>query len=348
MCDAISPVYAMTAVIVGALFVVLSVLPVRGAVPAIRLAWGIVLGAGGIAILVALFPMCLRGPYAAVDPWLVDNWLNRILEARPVWESFRALPADTVAIALPPIIGLAVAVWCAMRADRNREGWWVLALTLAIAVAVMVVQVRGARFAAPLAVPAAAWLIAAARAHYLATRRLPAVGGLVGSWLISSGVAVLAIGMGVMLLLPRQEEPADARPATTEVAARKEACLLPSAFDDLRALPPERIMTPIDLGSHMLMETPHAVVSAPYHRNQQGVRDTFRFFNEPLADVRQILTERGVGLVVTCPAMAEMQGGPGTDPDSFVALLRAGALPGWLIDQSLPGAPLKVFAVLPE
>ena len=107
-------------------------------------------------------------------------------------------------------------------------------------------------------------------------------------------------------------------------------------------------MTPIDLGSHMLMETPHAVVAAPYHRNQQGVRDAFRFFNEPLDDVRPMLTERGIGLIVTCPAMAEMQGGPGTDAASFVALYQAGTLPGWLVDQSLPGAPLKVFAVLPE
>ena len=61
-----------------------------------------------------------------------------------------------------------------------------------------------------------------------------------------------------------------------------------------------------------------------------------------------MLTERGIGLIVTCPAMAEMQGGPGTDAASFVALYQAGTLPGWLVDQSLPGAPLKVFAVLPE
>ena len=107
-------------------------------------------------------------------------------------------------------------------------------------------------------------------------------------------------------------------------------------------------MTPIDLGAHMLMETPHAVVAAPYHRNQQGVRDAFRFFNEPLEDSARCSIERGIGLVVTCPAMAEMQGGPGTDPASFVALSAAGALPGWLVDQSLPGAPLRVYAVLPE
>jgi hypothetical protein len=77
------------------------------------------------------------------------------------------------------------------------------------------------------------------------------------------------------------------------------------------------------------------------------VRDAFRFFNEPLEDQRAMLAERGIGLIVTCPAMAEMQGGPGTDAASFVALSAAGALPGWLVDQSLLEAPLRVYAVLP-
>ena len=36
-----------------------------------------------------------------------------------------------------------------------------------------------------------------------------------------------------------------------------------------------------------------------------------------------------------------------SDPAAFVALSAAGTLPGWLVDQSLPAAALKVYAVLP-
>ena len=76
--------------------------------PGPRLAAGVIVGGIAAGVLVFFFRDCLGGPYAAVDPWLVDNWLSRIVEARPVWESFAALPAYTVAIAVPPIVGLAV------------------------------------------------------------------------------------------------------------------------------------------------------------------------------------------------------------------------------------------------
>jgi hypothetical protein len=133
-----------------------------------------------------------------------------------------------------------------------------------------------------------------------------------------------------------------------EARASKEPCLLPSAFADLAALPPERVMTPIDLGSHLLLYTPHEVVAAPYHRNQQGVRDAYRFFNDPIATARAILDARGIGLVVLCPAMAELKGLSSRAEDSFANLYAAGTLPSWLQDVTLPGAALQIFAVLPE
>ena len=332
-CDAMSIFYAAAALAVGVAFALLAALDLNA--PAARLSAGVIAGGLAAGVLIFFFRECLGGPYAAVDPWLVDNWLSRIVEARPAWESLAALTAYTVAIALPPIVGLAVIGWMLPRAGADRRvEWLMLGISLAVAVAVMLVQVRGARLAAPLAVPAAAALIAAARHRYVSGRRIADAAALVAGWLLFAGIALLVAVNGVSIALTGTP------PGSVDEAAMttgKEACLLPSAFEDLRGLPPERIMTPVDLGAHMLMETPHAVVAAPYHRNQQGVRDAFRFLNEPLEDVRHILTERGVGLVVTCPAMAELQGGPGTDPASFVSLAAAGTLPGWLVDQSLPG-----------
>ena len=99
--------------------------------------------------------------------------------------------------------------------------------------------------------------------------------------------------------------------------------------EELR-LPPERIMTPIDLGSHVLLYTPHAVVAAPYHRNEQGVLDAFRFFNEPIEESRAILEERGISLVVICPAMSEVRGLVAHSARSFVTLYAEDKLPAWL------------------
>ena len=96
--------YAAAAVAVGVAFALLALLNFNATGRGSRQAWSS--AASRRRVLVAFFRDCLGGPYAAVDPWLVDNWLSRIVEARPVWESFDALPAYTVAIALPPIVGL--------------------------------------------------------------------------------------------------------------------------------------------------------------------------------------------------------------------------------------------------
>jgi hypothetical protein len=120
------------------------------------------------------------------------------------------------------------------------------------------------------------------------------------------------------------------------------------AFAALSAIPPERVMTPVDLGSHMLAFTQHHVVAAPYHRNGDGVRDAFAFFNGPITEARDILDRRGVTLVVTCDGLPEMRGRADAAADSFVRLVRRDALPAWLVETTPPGETLRVFAVLPR
>jgi hypothetical protein len=339
-CDAISIVYVAFAVGVGAVFLLLSVLPLARYRPWLRLVIGGALGALLALSLAKAFPLCLGGPYAALDPWLVHNWLDRIGEARPIWESAAGFDAFTIAVGVPPILGLVV-IACRVRFGPRdgRGGWLVLGLFLAITVAVMCVEVRGARLAAPLALPAAGWLIAMARQHYLETRKLSGALALLGSWL---GFAGTVIAVAVVLVT----QPFAGTVAGGPQPPSANACLLPKAFAALAALPPARVMTPIDLGSHLLLFTPHSVVAAPYHRDQTGVRDAFRFFNGPIEAARQILAARGVTLVVICPQMPELRGLPDAAPDSFVRLYAADRLPTWLQPASGAGDALKVFRVL--
>lgn len=338
-CDAISIVYLVVAVAVGLAYVALSWLPtasivLRGAALA---AAGVAVGAG----TVLAFPGCLRGPYAALDPWLVANWLGRVSEAEPVWARLVADPPYTLGVLVPTVLALLVVAVRVFWGDRAGRGQWlVYALFLAVAFVVMLVQIRAGRFASILAVPAGALAIVWLRERYLETRRLPSALSLVGGWLAFSGLAIILVVGWVLSLVPGASPPSGAA-----ASAGRAACLLPAAFADLAALPPERVMTPIDLGAHLLAFTPHEVVAAPYHRNQQGVRDALRFFNEPIDKARIILDIRGIGLVVTCPAMPEMLDRPDADENSFIKLYAAGRLPDWLVPHTLPGSPLQVYSV---
>jgi hypothetical protein len=344
-CDAISVTYAVAAVGVGIAFTGLTLLPLVGRSPWGRIAAGI--GAGGtvLAALVLTFPLCLGGPYAALDPWLRENWIGRITEAVPLWEFFRTDPVYPLAVAVPSFVALGATGFRVLRgAQEGRDAWLVYTVFLALAVATMLIQIRASRMATPLAVPAAAWLIALARGRYLERKSLSRAGLLIASWVASAGVAVGLIATPAVNGLPQDatELIADTR------RSDQQQCLMPEAFRLLAVMPPERVMTPIDLGAHMLAFTPHEVVAAPYHRNEAGVRDAFDFFHDPIEEARAILDRRGISLVVTCPSLPELAERPDTAVDSFVALHRAEALPGWLAEIGPEGTPLRVFGVLPR
>ncbi len=346
-CDAISFTYAALAACVGAAFVVLSILPLARANFVARLAAGGLMGGGILAGFLIAFPHCVAGPYAGLDPWLAQNWAAHIVESRPVWVSILAEPELTLAIVVPPLIALVV-IAVRLRNPEMRGEWLIYGLFLAVNVVVTLVLLRGGRIADAVAVPALAAMIAAARAWYMARRGPAGVTVLLGSWLVSAGIAIMLMAAAVTMSLGEQETMAAKAGARTSV----QSCLARESFTDLAALPPERIMAPVDLGAHLLAFTPHAVVGAPYvrgnPRDQQGVRDTFAFFNEPISEARRILDERGIGLVVICPQMAEITGLGESADDSFVRLIAEDRLPDWLAEQSIPASPLRIYSVLPR
>ncbi|HHG90260.1 MAG TPA: hypothetical protein ENJ90_07290 [Devosia sp.] len=342
-CDAFSIVYVAAALGVAAVFLILPFL-------ALSSWWARLLAGGGLGlamlgVLLVLFPLCRGGPYAAIDPWLAENWLSQIIEAKPAWNSFAALPAYTLGIALPPVIALILVGWIALKKPATpeiasmRAEWLILGAFLLVGIAVMLVQVRGARLVAGMIAPAGAFAIIFVRQRYLKSKSIIDALALLGTWLIFSGLAVAVIAG---LVLPKG---GDEIPATVSAGPSKFACMQPEAFEGLAMLDPQRIMAPVDLGAHLLLNTPHAVVGAPYHRNEQGLIDTFNFFNEPLAQSRSILKERGISLVVTCPVMAEMRGFSDAPETAFVNRVKNGTLPDWLKDISVTGSPLRIYEV---
>ncbi|WP_421761475.1 hypothetical protein [Devosia sp.] len=343
-CDAISVVYAAAAVGTGLFFVLLSLLPLARRVPTQRLAAGGFAGVAVVALLYQVFPTCFHGAYSNLDPWLITHWIDRIDEAKPLWVAFFSNPSYVAAVGLPPLLAVLVTLYHLFHPNTAwRSRWVAYAVVLLLAIAVMLLQVRGARLATTLAAPAGAALIVAARASYLAQKGVFPVMGLVAGWVGFAGLALALMANSVLTLLPG----ATSAPDNTPQSAQKASCLMPAAFVPLAGLPKARIMAPIDLGSHLLAFTPHEVVGAPYHRDVAGLHDSFDFFNAPIAEARAILVSRGISLVVICPSMPELKGLPDADAGAFVHLYAQHTLPDWLKLVSVPGATLEIYTVKP-
>jgi hypothetical protein len=333
-CDAISILYVVAATAAGLGLVICAALPLGDRPAWQRLAAGLVVG-GCVAIGLAMaFPACLQGPYAALDPWLLKNWIDQIEEAKPLWVALPANPAFLLAAVLPVTLALVTALFQVLRAGGRRSVWLVYLGFLALTALVMLLQVRGARLALPLALPAVAVAISLLRAAYL-RKNLIAGAGMLLSWFAGAG---LAVGLSVNALAP----PAA---ATSEPGvASAGACRLPQSYVTLAALPPGRVMSLIDLGAHVLAFTPHAVVGAPYHRNIDGIGDSFAFFNATEAEARAIAARRQLGLVVICAGMPELRGLPDAAPDALVRQFAEGRHPGWLLPIETAG-PLSIYRV---
>lgn len=271
----------------------------------------VLLGASASALMVLGWPAmvaCGAGPYAGVDPLVARLWLHHVGEAQPL---FGAPLASAVGYAGLLLVGVAATIRLAWRCGG---GWWVLLAYQTAAMAITLVQLRGAYVGAALAVVPIAVLLVEARVR----GRTPIVLGL---WIAGAGLAYpLAAGMLA---------------SKSAAAAPTIDCAGQAMLDRLRTLPPGRVMTGIDAGSYILAGTTHSVVAAPYHRNDTGNADMYRFFLGPAADAAAIARRWKATYVALCPGMF---GGVRVPAGSIAA----GAVPHWLRPLDASGTLLVI------
>lgn len=268
--------------------------------------------AAGLAVAAAvllLAPQCLR-PYGAVDPLLARLWLAEVGEAQPL---FAAPPANAIAYVGLALVGLVASLSIAWKA--RAAGWWLLVALQATALAITLLQLRGAYAGALLAAPALAVTIDAARRRNVLA--------LAGAWLAATGILYPIAAAAVF---PPKAEPGP-------------SCTAPESLARLAALPPGRLLAPLDLGAYALGTTPHAVVAAPYHRNNRGNRAMYDFFMSQPARSEAIAREWGVDYVAFCADDLDHMARATDQPESLAAQLRRGVVPAWLVPLGDDPAP---------
>ena len=331
-CDALSIVYVAAAGFSAVALIGAAVIGSRLALPP-RLALLAELGIAACAVTVALYPQCLGGPYAGVDPQVLVRYFAGIGEAQPVWQRWAASPASTFVFVGSALIALPLTAWRTTRLEGEaRTDWLILLGFLLLACLVTLVQIRGVRLAAALALPAGAWVIARARQFYSERSTLLHALGIVGSWALSATLfqyVLLSVAIGVL---------SPARAASGGGAVITDTCLTEGAFAPLAALPTGRVVSPIGLSSYVLRYTAHSVLSAGFHRNGQSIIDDLDFFSGDEARAHQIATERSLNYVVDLPRLATTRAN------------WSGAQPGaiWTLADTALGSPTISLQLYPR
>jgi hypothetical protein len=328
-CDAFSAVHLMAFLIGAAGLGALAIAAPRLATLRLRALGVALIGAAALASVLLTAPACLGDPLGGLDPLLRALWLSHVTEAKPL-AAFADDPATLAATALPVLLGLAAALFLALRARGvARWRWAATSGAVAFGLAAALWQIRVFSSVTPLAMVALACALAAA------TRPLgysPLLRSLAAS---VAALAVSPLGLALALQSDRDEAP----------RASKRACLEAAAFSPLADLFPGRVVAPIDMGAHLLAFTPHSVFAAPYHRNNHGDRLAVDAFLASPEEAERLLRAAGADLVLWCgggetAAALEARAG-------LAAALARGEAPSWLTEIPLRETPIRVFALRP-
>jgi hypothetical protein len=130
-------------------------------------------------------------------------------------------------------------------------------------------------------------------------------------------------------------------PAVVHDSARMRACL--QELPQLRNLPKGVILGPLDLGAHILFLTDHAIVSAGYHRNVEGIVAGIESFAGSEAALRKFVKRDRADYVALCMPWIDAH------PERYGAFAKAMARgepgPAWLSPMSLGTQALKLWHV---
>ena len=328
-CDSLSAPYM--AAFVAAAAVVFAAARAGPAQPPVRF---LLLALGGVAAAAALVwtePVCANGPFATLDPIVVDFWYRNVLEGQPLWT---AKAHDMIHVLVPSIVGLAGSLLAWRRAEgmADRRNWATVIVALLGAAALSLLVFRSVSTAHLFALPGCAWLglrawtwartipttVPRILASAMAALTLPLLGAMAVAALLSLAVPAL------------REEEEQAAAKVADANPYRANCLDPAAITDLNGLPRSTLLTPIDLGAPLIFWTQHSLVATPHHRNKEAMADTIRAFAGDPARAEELVRQQRAGLIVTCRTANDFTKYRRARKDSLAAQLYAGTPPAWL------------------
>lgn len=325
VCDALSPVYVQLAIGIGAALFCLSFAGRWLTSPWPRFFAAALLGSGALAGCIALYPNCLHGPYANVDPRLAEIWLSNVTEAATFWGYLTKNPVGgLLAIYLPVLSLIAWLIWAVQKRGALLPAPRCFMIFTGLTLLAGLVQFRVMSFTTALAVPLAAWALASVLDKCETLPKRSQIWGRLGA-IIALAPITLPLLFGSLYTPAKDAEQAAAQ------RSEKIPCDTPQALRALDAFPAGLMITQIDLGAPLLHATSHSATAAPYHRNTAGITASFDVFLNSPEKARIAANALKADYVLACKDFNETRLYQKHAPDGLLARLIAGEVPTWLL-----------------
>lgn|GEM_PF-924615 len=341
-CDTYSGLFGTLAVAGGAGLAGLTLASVMGNTLAQRMTGFIVLAGALLAITVVMAPDCLHGPYAHVDPKLDRVWLERIEEVLSPLRTASYEPGTFFATYIYAVAGFLASIAAVFLVERqNRNAAVILAVFSGAALAITTVEARGMPFAILFGLPGLAATVMRLVARYARTTTVAIIATIFALALFSD-ITWDVVGRDVI------EGRVHVVKRTT-IRNKAMGCMTQEAVAQLDTLPRGRVAALSDQGPAILAFSQHSAIGGPYHRNAQGILDTYDLFTQRPEIGARILKERGIDYLMACKSSPDyafyLKEGR---KDALLHQLDAGRDPPWLVRLKPLNAKHKVqvFRVL--
>jgi hypothetical protein len=272
-------------------------------------------------------PICIHGPFAAVDPRLQQIFFDRIQEL----QSWTTVFAQNQPVATHSMTAMVMALLSAICLWwRNRLG---IAETLALVV-LTVACVTAFRFERMedysfwFGFPILAAGLSYVAQRWLDDRMLPVV-------LMSVVLSPIVVGGVLAIHFNYRSKEAGA------VRGVSLSCNDVASYAHLAHLPPGLVLADFNLGSLILADTPHDIVSAPYHRMSKQILAAYDALNANSARAESAVRHLRAGYIVDCSTT------PDTSQNGLLTTLRSGMTPPWLTRLSGRGEAIEIWRVNP-
>ena len=336
-CDALSLPY-LGALMVAAMLVAAGALLTGrlGSGRTVRLAVLGIAGAASGATLLAIEPLCIKGPFAALDPLVAQYWYANVREGLPLWQPLDGLAGYSLA---PTLVGL-VGCWlgCRGTSDAAVARRWLMVGSALAGLALLSLLV----------------LRTGATAHIVALPGCALVAVMV--WSKARGLAsplprILASLLPLVALPPV----AGALAATAIVAVARgkpvpqvgAPCIEAGKLGALTTMPPAVLLTPLDIGPGLLQHTHHSVVATGHHRNNVVMAETIQVFVGAPDQAEARARALGTEMILVCPSAPEWGNFRAAPGDGLADLLATGRVPMWLEPVRLgDDVPLRAWRVM--
>lgn len=298
-----------------------------------RFAFFLALGQVTLAAYLALDPMCIRGPFAAMNPAVKPFWFDRIQEVQPLPRMLTLQRGAAIAAGILIVESLAGALFLIARRWRTFDiAAWLMLVAVGEACVTAWYAWRMQDYVYWLGLP-----VLAAALSWICQRRLKdlMIASMIAAlaWTPACLGAVTNFGFNLAIAAGKRHPPRVVNPGPK--------CFAAAAYRQLAALPTGNIFAPQDLGPFILAFTPHSAVSAPYHRMSDVILAEHEVWDGPPALAEARVRALHADYLVDCPPYPIAAG-----PKTFGAELRKGVTPAWLQLLSGPKATLKIYRVL--